>query len=105
MAGHPEERQNAMTIDPGGPAHVPESPRRCTPIIQLYAGVVDLAPEDLEAAIRAAWALDTCDPVDGDDWSPANPSRGQCGSTALVVHDLLGGDLPAASRWPAEPLR
>src|ERR1700733_7838695 len=51
---------------------------------------------DLEAAIRAAWALDTCDPVDADDWSAANPSRGQCGSTALTVHDLLGGDLMIA---------
>ena len=54
------------------------------------AGVVR---EDLEAAVRAAWALDTCDPVDADEWSAANPSRGQCGSTALVIHDLLGGDL------------
>ena len=49
--------------------------------------------EDLEAAIRAAWALDTCDPVDADDWSAVNPSRGQCGSTALTIHDLLGGEL------------
>ena len=43
--------------------------------------------------MRAAWALDTCDPVDADDWSAANPSRGQCGSTALIIHDLLGGEL------------
>ena len=49
--------------------------------------------DGLEAAARAAWALDTCDPVDADDWSAANPSRGQCGSTALVIHDLLGGEL------------
>jgi hypothetical protein len=55
--------------------------------------VADVAHEDLEAAVRAAWALDTCDPVDADDWSDANPSRGQCGSTALVIHDLLGGEL------------
>lgn len=48
--------------------------------------------EVLEAAVRAASALDTCDPVDADDWS-ADPSRGQCGSTALVIHDLLGGEL------------
>nr|WP_240942836.1 NUDIX domain-containing protein [Planosporangium thailandense] len=27
------------------------------------------------------------------DWRPENPARGQCGVTALVVHDLLGGDL------------
>jgi len=50
-------------------------------------------PEDVYAAIRAAWALDTCDPVDADNWSADQPSRGQCGSTALTIHDLLGGDL------------
>jgi len=55
--------------------------------------VTDLVQEDLEAAVRSAWALDTCDPVDADDWSAANPSRGQCGSTALTIHDVLGGDL------------
>jgi hypothetical protein len=55
----------------------------------MAAGV----PEHLEAAIRAAWAHDTCDPVDADAWSAANPSRGQCGSTALTIHDLLGGEL------------
>ena len=55
--------------------------------------MADVSRHDLEAAIRAAWALDTCDPVDADDWSEANPSRGQCGSTALVIHDLLGGEL------------
>ena len=53
--------------------------------------VANVIRHDLEAAIRAAWALDTCDPV--DDWSEANPSRGQCGSTALTIHDLLGGEL------------
>jgi hypothetical protein len=58
-------------------------------MVAVPAGI----PEELEAAIRAAWALDTCDPVDADDWSAANPARGQCGSTALVVHDLLGGEL------------
>ena len=55
--------------------------------------MAEVVQEDLEAAVRAAWALDTCDPVDADDWSAANPSRGQCGSTALTIHDLLGGEL------------
>lgn len=48
---------------------------------------------DIEAAIRSAWSLETCDQVDVADWSPANPSRGQCGVTALTLHELLGGDL------------
>ena len=26
-------------------------------------------------------------------WTPDNPARGQCAVTALVVHDLLGGEL------------
>jgi hypothetical protein len=34
---HREDRQNAMTIHPIGPADVPESPRRCAPIMQLWA--------------------------------------------------------------------
>ena len=49
----------------------------------------------LLAALRASWDEATCDPVDLP-WSPANPSRGQCGVTALVVHDHLGGELLVA---------
>jgi hypothetical protein len=51
----------------------------------------------LEAAVRASWGPDVCeDPADLPLWSPANPARGQCGPTALVVNDLLGGDLCVA---------
>ena len=46
---------------------------------------------ELEQAIRASWSLDTADPE--NDWTPGNPSCGQCDITALVVHDLLGGEL------------
>ena len=48
----------------------------------------------LEAAIRGAWTLDTAD--ESNDWTPENPSCGQCDVTTLVVHDLLGGDLLSA---------
>jgi hypothetical protein len=51
---------------------------------------------DLERAIRAGWSRETCDPVDVADWSPENPARGQCGVTALLVQDLLGGELLVA---------
>ncbi|MGY1608187.1 YunG family protein [Geodermatophilus sp. SYSU D00700] len=50
-------------------------------------------PDDVVAAVRAAWCRETCDDSDLADWSPQNPARGQCGATALVLHDLLGGDL------------
>lgn len=40
-----------------------------------------------------SWGPDTCDPSDLADWHPGNPSRGQCGATALVVREVLGGEL------------
>jgi hypothetical protein len=52
-----------------------------------------LTLQELEAAIRASWRLETCDPTDAADWTPSNPSRGHCAVTALVVHDLIGGEL------------
>jgi hypothetical protein len=47
---------------------------------------------DVERAVRAAWDAATCDP-DDLPWDPAVPERGQCGPTALVLQDLLGGRL------------
>ncbi|MFI1988865.1 hypothetical protein [Actinoplanes sp. NPDC020271] len=52
-----------------------------------------LTIEDLTPMVRTSWARDTCDPHDLPVWTPRNPSRGQCGVTALVVQELLGGDL------------
>ena len=48
----------------------------------------------LEDAIRSSWSLDTADPE--NDWTPENPSCGQCDITSLVVDDLLGGELLGA---------
>ena len=43
-----------------------------------------------------SWSLDTS--VTPTEWSPENPSRGQCdiSNLSLVVHDLVGGELLAA---------
>lgn len=51
---------------------------------------------EVERAVRASWGADTCAPEDVPDWHPGNPARGQCGTTALVLNDLLGGDLVRA---------
>lgn len=48
---------------------------------------------EIERALRSSWGTDTCAPEDLPDWHPGNPARGQCGVTALVVNDLLGGAL------------
>ncbi|HEY5318492.1 MAG TPA: hypothetical protein VIJ20_10955 [Solirubrobacteraceae bacterium] len=47
----------------------------------------------IDELVRSCWSLETCDPADAADWSPEEPSRGQCGVTALVLQDLLGGEL------------
>ncbi|UGQ13264.1 hypothetical protein LO772_06505 [Yinghuangia sp. ASG 101] len=48
---------------------------------------------DLDHALRVSWAVDTCSPDDVADWRVDNPARGHCDITALLVHDLFGGDL------------
>ncbi|MFF1650372.1 hypothetical protein [Streptomyces sp. NPDC058240] len=49
--------------------------------------------DDIEQAIRRGWGADTTTPDHRPNWTSDNPARDQCGVTALVVHDLLGGDL------------
>src|SRR3954462_7997877 len=68
-------------------------------------GATTMPSVEIEAAIRAAWSRDSCDPVDLDDWSHDNPARGQCGVTALVVQDLLGGELLIAEVHHADGRR
>ncbi|WP_424888680.1 YunG family protein [Streptomyces sp. XH2] len=48
---------------------------------------------DIEKALRSSWGADTCTPECRSQWNSANPARDQCGVTALVLNDLLGGDL------------
>ncbi|MFG3496806.1 hypothetical protein [Streptomyces sp. NPDC047886] len=48
---------------------------------------------DIERAVRRSWGADTCTPEFRPHWKPDNPARDQCGVTALVLHDLLGGEL------------
>ncbi|MET3988273.1 alpha/beta hydrolase [Streptomyces sp. PvR034] len=50
---------------------------------------------DLEAALRAGWSADLACPSDITriPWTADNPAWGHCDITALVVQDLVGGDL------------
>jgi hypothetical protein len=54
---------------------------------------VPITADDLHEHFLAAWGADTCYPDMSEEWTPENPSRDQCGMTALVVQDILGGDL------------
>ncbi|MGG1939709.1 hypothetical protein ABFY57_08155 [Paenibacillus polymyxa] len=42
----------------------------------------------LEKALFQAWSLES-----SSKWTVDNPAAGQCGVTALVVQDRLGGDI------------
>jgi len=50
---------------------------------------------DLENAFRLSWGADTTclDAKSLARWRSGNAAHGQCGPTALVVQDLLGGEL------------
>ena len=48
---------------------------------------------DLRPYFLSAWGADTCYPDSRKEWTPENPARDQCGMTALVVQDVLGGEL------------
>lgn len=51
----------------------------------------------LHRALLNSWSLNS-----SSKWTPENPAKGQCGVTALVVHDLLGGEIMktyAAEGW------
>jgi hypothetical protein len=39
-------------------------------------------------AIRESWSLRT-----SGNWLPDNPARGQCNVTAMLVHELFGGEI------------
>ncbi|MEE1802783.1 MULTISPECIES: hypothetical protein [unclassified Streptomyces] len=48
---------------------------------------------DIEHAVRSSWSAETCTPEFRARWTPDNPARDQCGVTAMVLNDLLGGEL------------
>ncbi|HEX4519996.1 MAG TPA: GNAT family N-acetyltransferase [Gaiellaceae bacterium] len=51
--------------------------------------------EALEAAVREGWSRDTAE--NPDAWSPDNPARDHCDVTALLVRELLGGEILIAN--------
>jgi len=57
--------------------------------------VTNLTLADIESAIRGGWALDTCDDVDVEDWTPNNPTATLFDSAVVSS----GPDLREWRRW------
>ena len=45
-------------------------------------------PQQVARCLRKSWSLATA-----RQWTKENPAAGQCNVTALLVHELFGGDL------------
>jgi hypothetical protein len=45
-------------------------------------------PDNVQRRLRESWSLATA-----GQWTAENPAAGQCNVTALLVHELFGGDL------------
>ena len=50
-----------------------------------------LTPRDYYRLLRGLWSADTCAPRMRRDWSPDNPTLGQCSVTAFLLQDHFGG--------------
>ena len=54
-----------------------------------YPGI--RTPRDLYAALSSLWCAETCAPRMRGDWTPENPTLGQCSITAFLAQDIFGG--------------
>ena len=52
-----------------------------------------LTPRDYYDLLRDLWRADTCAPRMRGDWSPDNPTLGQCSITAFLMQDIYGGSV------------
>jgi hypothetical protein len=47
----------------------------------------------IQIAVGLSWCEETASPGDAPEWSEDNPAKGQCAVTALLIQEILGGDL------------
>ena len=50
-----------------------------------------LTPRDYYDLLSKLWSADTCAPRMRGDWTPDNPTLGQCSITAFLMQDIYGG--------------
>jgi hypothetical protein len=47
--------------------------------------------DDVVKALSESWSMETTE--EPENWTPENPSRGQCGISSLIINDYFGGRL------------
>ncbi len=52
-----------------------------------------LTPRDYYDLLLSCWCAGTCAPRMRENWSPENPTLGQCSVTAFLVQDFFGGQV------------
>lgn len=55
--------------------------------------VVRMKPSlaDVLKALQDSWSIESTE--EPENWTPFNPSRGQCGISSLIINDYFGGKL------------
>ncbi|PEY32206.1 hypothetical protein CN354_21415 [Bacillus cereus] len=48
----------------------------------------ELEIAQVQEILMQSWSIET-----SSKWTLENPAKGQCGVTALVIHDLFGGEI------------
>ena len=49
--------------------------------------------KEVKEILLKSWSKETCSPGLRENWSPENPSLGQCAITAMLVYYLCGGKI------------
>ena len=47
--------------------------------------------DEVLKALQESWSLENTE--EPENWTPSNPSRGQCGASSLIINDYFGGKL------------
>ena len=66
-------------------------PADVTPVNEAFSFAG--SPRQLYDILLTLWSAGTCAPRMRGEWSPENPSRGQCSITAFLAQDIYGGEV------------
>jgi len=57
-------------------------------LVSRMGGQMKFDPQEVARGLRMSWSLATA-----RQWTAENPAAGQCNVTAILVHELFGGEL------------